>query len=97
MRLQDVETAHEEVSNELKSTREELHNLRQSYEAKEKIELQNESLVQRLQDMSNEVAKNADLKDKLEANQSIMINNDEMVRKELTHEGECCVIFERAG
>ena len=65
---------------ELQETNMELGGLKQNLDEAEQIELQNEELVSRLRDMSEEMADTGKLQENLKAVQSAMIQKDEMVR-----------------
>jgi DNA repair exonuclease SbcCD ATPase subunit len=65
---------------ELQETNMELGGLKQNLEEAEQIELQNEELVSRLRDMSEEMADTEKLEENLKAIQSAMTQKDEMVR-----------------
>ena len=65
---------------ELQETNMELGGLKQNLDEAEQIELQNEELVSRLRDMSEEMADTRKLQENLKAVQSAMIQKDEMVR-----------------
>jgi chromosome segregation ATPase len=68
-----------DLSEKLHSAKNEIRTLQQRLEGKEQVELQNESLVQHLRDMREEVAETEELKEQLAANANIVMNNDEMV------------------
>ena len=65
---------------ELQETNMELGGLKQNLDEAEQIELQNEELVSRLRDMSEEMADTGKLQENLKAVQSAMIQKNEMVR-----------------
>ena len=87
-RLQDSEETCNALRKELCAAQEKLQALEQSLKGKEEIEIQNESLTKRLQQVTEEAAETEELKEKLVANESIVMNNDEMVSLRV-----CCVDF----
>jgi hypothetical protein len=78
--LQSKEETCNTLSKDLLSAREELERLKQRQQGKDKIELQNAELVEKLEQIRGEVAKTEDFKNKFEANKAILMNNDEMLR-----------------
>mmetsp|Transcript_20135 Transcript_20135/g.35467 ORF Transcript_20135/g.35467 Transcript_20135/m.35467 type:complete len:358 (-) Transcript_20135:282-1355(-) len=78
--LQESQEKLNAVTKELQFAKDKMSSWKQDVKEKEQIEIQNETLMQRLQDMSEEVAETEGLKEKLEANETIVINNDEMLR-----------------
>ncbi|KAL3922088.1 MAG: hypothetical protein SGILL_002392 [Bacillariaceae sp.] len=78
-RLQDLEETCTKSIQEVSAAQELVQALEQDAKEKEQIQVENESLAKRLQDMTQEKVEAEELKEKLAANESIVMNNDEMV------------------